>query len=77
MSQRAMLQFSDKFDRVATEVEASGQMALQPPKGYTLSDFTIWLKDENHLLSTKLMELSKCLTPIQDYEKARERTSTM
>ena len=61
-----MMVFSDKFDRVATEVEASGQMILQPPKGYTLSDVTTWLKDENHLLSTKLMELSKCLTPMQD-----------
>ena len=72
-----MLQFSDKFNRVAAEVEANGQLTLQPPKGYTLSDVTTWLKDENHLLSTKLMELSKCLTPMQDNEQVKERTSTM
>ena len=77
MSQHAMLAFSDKFDRVAAEIETEGHMVIQPPKGYSLTDLTTWLKDENHLLSTKLMELSKCLSLMQALEPVKERSSTM
>ena len=59
-----MLTFADKFDRVVTSIETKDYLVIQPPTNYSLDDITRWLKDENHLLSTKLMELSKCLTPL-------------